>query len=237
MARNPKSTRQSSTSALPASAEQLLDELVTGPMTAEAVQDTFMLLKKALIERALGAELGRHLGYPAGGERPEDTTNQRNGKSSKTVLTDDGPLKLDIPRDRDGSFAPILIPKHARRFTGFDDKIIAMYARGMSVREIRAFLDEQYGTDVSPEFISSVTDEVMDEVQAWQNRPLEPMFPVVFFDALRVKIRDEGLVQNKAVYLALGVLPDGTREILGLWVETTEGAKFWMRVFNDLKTR
>jgi putative transposase len=112
-----------------------------------------------------------------------------------------------------------------------------MYARGMSVREIRAFLDEQYGTDVSPEFISSVTDEVMDEVQAWQNRPLEPMFPVVFFDALRVKIRDEGLVQNKAVYLALGVLPDGTREILGLWVETTEGAKFWMRVFNDLKTR
>ena len=112
-----------------------------------------------------------------------------------------------------------------------------MYARGMSVREIRAFLDEQYGTDVSPEFISSVTDEVMEEVQAWQNRPLDPMLPVVFFDALRVKIRDEGLVQNKAVYLALGVLPDGSREILGLWIETTEGAKFWMRVFNDLKTR
>ncbi|MDG9972174.1 transposase, partial [Achromobacter mucicolens] len=200
---------------MPASAEQLLDELVTGPMTAEAVQDTFMLLKKALIERALGAELGQHLGYPAGQARPEASSNQRNGKSRKTVLTDDGPLKLDIPRDRDGSFAPILIPKHARRFTGFDDKIIAMYARGMSVREIRAFLDEQYGTDVSPEFISSVTDEVMEEVQAWQNRPLDPMLPVVFFDALRVKIRDEGLVQNKAVYLALGVLPDGSREILG----------------------
>ena len=112
-----------------------------------------------------------------------------------------------------------------------------MYARGMSVREIRAFLVEQYGTDVSPEFISSVTDEVMEEVQAWQNRPLEPMFPVGFFDALQVKIRDEGLVQNKAVYLALGVLPDGTREVLGLWVEATEGAKSWMRVFNDLKTR
>src|SRR5690606_1103571 len=132
---------------------------------------------------------------------------------------------------------PILIPKHERRFTGFDDKIIAMYARGMSVREIQAFLAEQYGTDVSPDFISSVTDEVMDEVQAWQVRALEPMYPVVFFDALRVKIRDEGVVRNKAVYMALAVLPDGTREILGLWIEHTEGAKFWMRVFNELKTR
>src|SRR5690606_13271417 len=132
---------------------------------------------------------------------------------------------------------PILIPKHERRFTGFDDKIIAMYARGMSVREIQAFLAEQYGTDVSPDFISSVTDEVMDEVQAWQHRALEPMYPVVFFDALRVKIRDEGIVRNKAVYMALAVLPDGTREILRLWIENTEGAKFWMRVFNELKTR
>lgn len=222
---------------LPASAQQLLDELVTGPMTAEAVQDTFMLLKKAIIERALGAELGHHLGYSSGELRPEQSTNQRNGSSAKTVLTDTGPVRLDIPRDRDGSFAPILIPKHERRFTGFDDKIIAMYARGMSVREIRAFLAEQYGTEVSADFISSVTDEVMDEVQAWQHRALEPMYPVVFFDALRVKIRDEGVVRNKAVYMALGVLPDGTREILGLWIENTEGAKFWMRVFNELKMR
>lgn len=222
---------------LPASAQQMLDELVTGPMTPEAVQDTFMLLKKALIERALGAELGHHLGYGTGQARPEQSTNQRNGSSAKTVLTDTGPVRLDIPRDRDGSFAPILIPKHERRFTGFDDKIIAMYARGMSVREIRAFLAEQYGTDVSADFISSVTDEVMDEVFAWQNRALDPMYPVVFFDALRVKIRDEGVVRNKAVYMALGVLPDGTREILGLWIENTEGAKFWMRVFNELKTR
>ncbi|WP_277343307.1 IS256 family transposase, partial [Cupriavidus taiwanensis] len=155
----------------------------------------------------------------------------------KTVLTDDGPLRLDIPRDRDGSFDPILIPKHERRFTGFDDKIIAMYARGMTLREIQAFLAEQYGTEVSPEFISSVTDAVMDEVTAWQARPLEVMYPVVFFDALRVKMREDGVVRNKAVYLALGVLPDGTRDILGLWIETTEGAKFWMKVFNDLKTR
>jgi transposase-like protein len=206
-------------------------------MTAEAVQDAAMAFKKALIERALGAELGHHLGYPAGTERPAETTNQRNGKSAKTVLTEDGPLRLDIPRDRDGSFAPILIPKHERRFTGFDDKIIAMYARGMTVREIQAFLVEQYGTEVSPEFISSVTDSVMEEITAWQGRPLEIMYPVVFFDALRVKMREDGVVRNKAVYLALGVLPDGTRDILGLWIETTEGAKFWMKVFNDLKTR
>ncbi len=152
-------------------------------------------------------------------------------------MTGDGPLRLEIPRDRDGSFAPILIPKHERRYTGFDDKIIAMYARGMTVREIRAFLSEQYGTDVSPDFISSVTDEVMEEIGAWQQRPLEPMYPVIFFDALRAKIREEGLVRNKAIYLALGVLPDGTRDILGIWIENTEGAKFWMKVFNDLKTR
>jgi putative transposase len=222
---------------LPSIPKELIDQFVKGPMTAEAVQAASAAFKKALIERALGAELGHHLGYPAGAERPQDATNQRNGKSGKTVLTGDGPLRLDIPRDRDGSFAPILIPKHARRFTGFDDKIIAMYARGMTVREIQGFLAEQYGTEVSPEFISSVTDAVMEEVTAWQARPLEPMYPVVFFDALRVKIREEGLVRNKAIYLALGILPDGTRDVLGLWIENTEGAKFWMKVFNDLKVR
>ena len=222
---------------LPASAEHMLNDLVTGPMTPAAMQDVFTQLKKALIERALGAELGQHLGYPSGQSKPESSQNQRNGTSAKTVLTDTGPVRLAIPRDRDGSFEPLLVPKHERRFTGFDDKIIALYARGMSVREIQAFLAEQYGTDVSPDFISSVTDEVMDEVQTWQHRALEPMYPVVFFDALRVKIRDESVVRNKAVYMALAVLPDGTREILGLWIENTEGAKFWMRVFNELKTR
>jgi len=222
---------------LPKIPKELLEQFTEGPMTAEAIEDASAAFKKALIERALNAELGHHLGYPPGAQRPEDETNQRNGKSAKTVLTGDGPLRLDIPRDRDGSFSPILIPKHERRYTGFDDKIIAMYARGMTVREIRAFLSEQYGTDVSPDFISSVTDEVMAEIGAWQQRPLEPMYPVIFFDALRVKIREEGLVRNKAIYLALGVLPDGTRDILGIWIETTEGAKFWMKVFNDLKTR
>ena len=142
-----------------------------------------------------------------------------------------------MPRDRQGSFEPVLIPKHERRFTGFDEKIIAMYARGMTMREVQGFLLESYGVEVSPEFISSVTDAVMAEVTAWQSRPLEPMYPVVFFDARRVKIREDAVVRNKAIYLALGVLPDGTRDILGLWIEGTEGAKFWMKVFNDLKTR
>ena len=206
-------------------------------MTGEAVNAASMAFKKALIERALGAELGHHLGYPNGTAKPEAVTNQRNGTSAKTVLTEDGPLRIEVPRDRDASFEPLLIPKHERRFTGFDDKIIAMYARGMTMREVQGFLADQYGVEVSPEFISSVTDAVMAEVGAWQARPLEPMYPVVFFDALRVKIREDAVVRNKAIYLALGVLPDGTRDILGLWIEGTEGAKFWMKVFNDLKTR
>ena len=222
---------------LPQIPKELIDQLVTGPMTAEAVNAASLAFKKALIERALSAELSHHLGYPPGADKPEPSANQRNGRSRKTVITDDGPLALEIPRDRDGSFNPRLIPKHERRFTGFDDKIIAMYARGMTVREIQGFLLEQYGTEVSPEFISSVTEAVMAEVKGWQARPLEPMYPVVFFDALRVKIREDAVVRNKAIYLALGVLPDGTRDILGLWIEGTEGAKFWLKVFNDLRTR
>jgi transposase-like protein len=222
---------------LPSIPKELIDQFVSGPMSAEAVQDISMAFKKALIERALGAELSHHLGYSPGDARPQEDTNHRNGSTGKTVLTDDGPVRIDVPRDRAGSFEPLLIPKHERRFTGFDDKIVAMYARGMTVREIQAFLVEQYGTEVSPDFISSVTDAVMSEVAAWQSRPLEPMYPVVFFDALRVKVREDAVVRNKAIYLALGVLPDGTREVLGLWIENTEGAKFWLKVFNDLKTR
>lgn len=223
--------------ALPVIPSELLESFGDGSMTTEAINAASLAFKKALIERALAGELNHHLGYPAGTAKPERMSNQRNGKGAKTVLTQEGPIRIDVPRDREGSFAPLLIPKHERRFTGFDDKIVAMYARGMTVREIQGFLLEQYGTDVSPDFISSVTDEVMAEVTAWQARPLEPMYPVVFFDALRVKIREDAVVRNKAVYLALGVLPDGTRDILGLWIEGTEGAKFWMKVFNDLKTR
>ena len=223
--------------ALPSIPKALLDQFVTGPMTAEAVNAASVAFKKALIERAMEGELSHHLGYAPGAVKPEDASNHRNGKSGKTVLTDDGPLRIEVPRDRDGSFEPVLIPKHARRFTGFDEKIIAMYARGMTMREVQGFLLESYGVEVSAEFISSVTDAVMAEVTTWQSRPLELMYPVVFFDALRVKIREDAVVRNKAIYLALGVLPDGTRDILGLWIEGTEGAKFWMKVFNDLKVR
>lgn len=223
--------------ALPTIPKELIDQFVNGPMSAEAVNAASMAFKKALIERALGAELTHHLGYAPGADKPSEASNHRNGATAKTVLTEDGPLRIEVPRDRAGSFEPLLIAKHERRFTGFDDKIVAMYARGMTVREIQGFLAEQYATEVSPDFISSVTDAVMSEVTTWQARPLEPMYPVVFFDALRVKIREDAVVRNKAIYLALGVQPDGTRDILGLWIENTEGAKFWMKVFNDLRTR
>ncbi|WP_408472483.1 IS256 family transposase [Paraburkholderia nemoris] len=222
---------------LPELPEGLLDELVKGPMTSTEVQDLMLAFNKAIIERAMGAEMNMHLGYPPGQPKPDGQANERNGASGKTIITERGPVRVDLPRDREGSFAPILIPKHERRFTGFDERIIAMYARGMSVREIQAFLAESYGTEVSPDFISSVTDEVMAETLAWQNRPLEAMYPVVFFDALRVKIRGDGVVSNKAVYLALGIQADGQRDVLGLWIEQTEGAKFWLKVFNELKTR
>lgn len=218
--------------ALPKIPKELMDQLVSGPMTGEEVNAATLAFKKALIERVMGAELGHHLGQADG-----DDGNHRNGTSAKTVITGEGPVRVDLPRDRNGTFEPLLIPKHERRFTGFDDKIIAMYARGMTMREIQGFLLESYGVEVSPEFISSVTEAVMAEVTAWQSRPLEPMYPVVFFDALRVKIKEDAVVRNKAIYLALGVLPDGSRDILGLWIEGTEGAKFWMKVFNDLKTR
>jgi len=231
-----KTSKKKPVAVLPSIPKELIDQMVSGPMDAEAVNAASMAFKKALIERILGAELSHHLGYSLGADKPDEAGNHRNGASGKTVLTEDGPLRIDVPRDRQSSFEPLLIPKHERRFTGFDDKIVAMYARGMTVREIQGFLAEQYGTEVSPDFISSVTDAVMAEVTAWQSRPLESMYPVVFFDALRVKIREDAVVRNKAIYLALGVLPDGTRDILGLWIENTEGAKFWMKVFNDLKT-
>ncbi|HQX07862.1 MAG TPA: IS256 family transposase [Zoogloea sp.] len=224
-------------SAPPQISTQLLEELIPGPVTKEQFEDIFQNFKKAFIERALKAEMDHHLGYGLGQAKPEGGTNHRNGSSAKTVLTDAGSLRIEVPREREGTFEPQLIGKHERRLTGFDDKIIAMYARGMTVREIQGFMAEMYAVDVSPDLISSVTDAVMSEVTAWQARPLEAMYPVVFFDALRVKIRQDGVVRNKAVYLALGMLADGTRDILGIWIENTEGAKFWMKVFNDMKTR
>jgi len=163
--------------------------------------------------------------------------NHRNGYSKKSVLTETSRIDIRIPRDREGTFEPKLIARYQRRFPGFGEKIVSMYARGMTVREIQGHLLELYGLEVSPDLISTVTDAVLETVAEWQNRPLEAMYPLVFFDALRVKIRDEGLVRNKAVYVALGVRPDGTKDILGLWIETSEGAKFWLRVMNELKNR
>jgi putative transposase len=213
--------------------DAILDQLLAGadPKTAFDPNGLLDDLKKALAERALNAEMDHHLA----GEG--QAGNGRNGYGRKTVVTDTGKLDLQIPRDRQASFDPQLIAKYQRRFPGFDDKVISMYARGMSTREIVGHLRELYGIEVSPDLISAVTDAVLDEIAAWQARPLEPVYPLIFFDALRVKIRDEALVRNKAVHVALGVRADGTKEILGLWIEQTEGAKFWLRVMTELKNR
>jgi putative transposase len=222
---------------LPSIPKELVALFMTGPMTGEAINDAGIAFKKALIEASLNAELSHHPGYAPGSDKPDQVTNHRNGSTSKTVLTGDGKVLIETPRDREGSFELLLLPKHARRFTAFDDSIVALYARGLTVREIQCYLIETYGTEVSPQLISTVTDGVLSEVTAWQNRPQEAVYAVVFFDAPRVKIREDNVVRNKAVYLALGVRRDGTREVLGLWIETTEGAKFWMKGFNDLRTR
>jgi putative transposase len=215
--------------------DEVLDQLLAGSDPRAALADGGLLdgLKKALAERVLDAELDHHL---EGGE-PDGRANSRNGYGGKAVLTGTGKLDLQIPRDRLATFDPQLIAKYQRRFPGFDDKIVSMYARGMSTREIAGHLRELYGIEVSPDLVSVVTDAVLDEVAEWQNRPLEALYPLVFLDALRVKVRDEGTVRNKAVYVALGVRADGTKEVLGLWIEQTEGAKFWLRVMTELRER
>jgi putative transposase len=219
----------------PAIPDELLDQLLNGSDPRAALTDGGLLdgLKKALAERALNAELDHHLKT---GE-PDGRANSRNGYGGKTVLTGTGKLDLQVPRDRLSTFDPQLIAKYQRRFPGFDDKLVSMYARGMSTREIQGHLRELYGIEVSPDLVSAVTDAVLDEVTEWQNRPLEALYPLVFLDAIRVKVRDEGTVRNKAVYVALGVRAEGTKEVLGLWIEQTEGAKFWLRVMNELKDR
>jgi len=186
---------------------------------------------------ALGAELTHHLGYEKGDPAGRGSGNSRNGTSSKTLLTDDGEVEIEVPRDRAGTFEPVIVAKGQTRFDGFDEKIISLYGRGMSVREIQGHLAELYGTEVSPDLISKVTDAILDEVREWQSRPLESIYPVVFFDALRVKIRDEGMVKNKAVYVVLGMNHSGEKDVLGLWIEQSEGAKFWLKVMNDLRNR
>jgi putative transposase len=221
--------------------KEILDELLKDkdPKTMFSSDGLLGELKKALAERVLNAEMDHHLADSTQEEVSEGdkSGNRRNGYSKKTVLTENEAIDLAIPRDRRGSFEPQLIAKYQRRFPGFDDKIISMYARGMSVREIQGHLRDLYGIEASPQLISTVTDAVLEEVGRWQSRPLDPLYALVFFDALRVKMRDEGTVRNKAVYLAIGVSPEGRKDVLGIWIEQTEGAKFWLRVMTEIKSR
>jgi putative transposase len=216
-------------------ADEVVDQLLAGqdPSTVFASGGLLDQLKKRLAERMLDSELDHHLGSGA----EQETGNHRNGYGNKTVITDTGKIELSIPRDRHGRFDPVLIGKYRRRFAGFDEKIIALYARGMTTREIAEHIGELYGAEVSADLVSAVTDSVLEEVAAWQSRGLDATYAIVFFDALRVKIRNEGMVSNRAVYLAIGVRCSGHKEILGIWIEQTEGAKFWLRVMTELRNR
>jgi putative transposase len=215
---------------------ELIDELLAGEDPASVMRQDGLLgeLKKALLNRMMAAEFDQHLSED---RASNEGKNHRNGSTRKRVLAGDGHVEVTIPRDREARFDPVLIGKYQRRLPDFDDKVISMYARGMSTREIQGHLEEIYGAEVSPQLISTVTDAVSAEVAEWQSRPLEPLYPVMFFDAIRVKVRDQGTVSNKAAYLALGITPDGRKHVLGLWIDANEGAKFWLRIVNELRNR
>jgi putative transposase len=220
--------------------KDLIDSLLADYKKPEDLIGENGLLKqltKLLVERALDAEMSDHLGHDKNAPVTNPGGNARNGKSKKTLKGEFGELPIDIPRDRQGSFEPQLIPKHQTRWAGFDDKILSLYARGMTVREIQSHLEEMYGTEVSPTLISSVTDAVVEEVKAWQSRPLDSVYPIVYLDCIHVKVRDSGVVKAKAVYLAIGIDMTGNKEVLGLWIAQNEGAKFWLQVVTELKNR
>src|SRR5215472_1915108 len=219
---------------------ELVEELmkaVKSPQELFGPEGLFHQLKAALMERILDAEMSDHLGFEKNAAEGRGSGNSRNGYTTKAVKTDTGPVEIRVPRDRKGTFEPQLVAKHQRRLEGFDDKVLALYARGMSVRDIQAHLRELYGTDVAPELISRVTDAVLDEMRAWQTRPLEALYPIVYLDALFVSQRDGGTVTKKAIYVALGVTLDGQRDVLGLWVQGSEGARFWLQLLTELKNR
>ena len=221
-------------------ADEVIDQLLGGARTEEEIAGPGGLLAqltKRLIERALEVELTDHLGYEPHLEPPGGAGNTRNGSTPKTLICDQGPVPIDTPRDRDGSFEPKIVRKRQRRFVGFDEKILALYSRGLSTRDIEAHLEEMYGVKVGRDLITKVTDAVMDDVRAWAARPLEDVYPVIFLDAMVLKIREGGSVQRRACYLALGVTVEGERDVLGMWFQETEGAKFWMQVLTDLKQR
>jgi putative transposase len=220
--------------------KELIDKLLEDYEKPEDVIGENGLLKqltKAVVERAMEAELTHHVGYAKHERTGGESKNKRNGSSPKKLQGDFGEVEIAVPRDRDGTFEPQIVPKHERRFAGFDDKIISMYARGMTTREIQGHLEEIYGVNVSPTLISEVTDAVQAEVRDWQNRPLEPLYPIVYLDALMVKMRHEGRVSNRAVHVALGVDLEGQKEVLGLWTTANEGSKFWLQVLTELKNR
>ncbi len=220
--------------------DEVIDELLAGASTEEEIAGPGGLLAeltRRLVERAMEVELTDHVGYEPHCEPPGGGANQRNGTSPKTLICEHGKVGIDAPRDRDGSFEPKIVKKRQRRFVGFDDKILALYSRGVSTRDIEAHLQEIYGVKVGRDLISRVTDAVMDDVRDWAKRPLEDIYPIVFLDCMVIKIREGGTVQRRALYLALGVTLDGDRDVLGMWFQEAEGAKFWMQVLNDLKTR
>jgi putative transposase len=220
--------------------DEVLDALLGGASTAEEIagpDGVLAHLTRRLLNRALEAELTAHLGYPAGHAPPGGAGNARNGRPGKTVLTDQGPLRIRSPRDRNGTFEPQIVKKRQTRWVGFDDRVISLYARGLTVREIQGHLAEIYGSEVSPEVISKITDAVLADAKAWQNRPLERIYPIVYLDALVVKIRDGNTVHNHACYVAMGVNLEGERDVLGIWFQRTEGAKFWLQVLTELKHR
>jgi putative transposase len=219
---------------------ELLDELLkeyNSPEDMFGSDGLLQQLTKALVERAMAAELTHHLGYEKNSSDGKNTGNSRNGSFPKTIKGKRGQLQIDVPRDRSGDYQPQIVKKGQTRFDGFDDKIISMYSRGMTVRDIQAHLKEIYGVDVSPDLISTVTDAVIDEVRAWQSRPLDPVYPILYLDALVVKVKDQGRVSNKAIYLAIGINVSGLKEVLGMWASETEGAKFWLSIITELKAR
>ncbi len=220
--------------------KEVLDELLKdykGPDDLTGPDGLLKQLTKALVERAMDAEMTTHLGYEKNDQAEKDTTNRRNGKTKKTLRSDEGPLEIEVPRDREGEFEPAIVPKHQREFKGFDDKILSMYARGMTTREIAGHLKEIYGTEVSPELISRVTDSVKELLDDWRTRTLDSFYPILFLDALMINVREEGKVAKKSIYMALAINQEGHKELLGLWIDQAEGATFWLRVLNELKNR
>lgn len=220
--------------------DEILEELLKDYKNPEDLFGKDGILKeltKRLLEKALESELTHHLGYEKHSHAGNKSGNSRNGKSAKTITGDFGKMPLEVPRDRNGEFSPQIIPKYQTRFTGFDDKIISMYARGMTIRDIQEHLKEIYGVDVSADLISSVTDAVIEDIKEWQNRPLDDIYPILYLDATTVKVRSEGRVINKSAYLAIGINLEGIKDVLGIWIEQTEGAKFWLKIMTEIKNR